>query len=1142
MNKSELKFKYVLAFTACLAAALAGLVSARDAQAALAAPGWQVEAVAEPTSFQPGDCIHTPEEAGSESLAGNCDSLLASITNIGSRETSGPITVEAEVPDHLHVITTEVEGETRTVIPMRDLGTQERVPCLVSGRHVVCTDETGVPSENVLELRIAVEVEAGAPAGPLGSGTVSVSGGGATGTRSGTVPIVVEEAEPFRLLGSWFGASGGSGETVTGAGAHPNLLSAGLEIPSKAAKPAFSEIAANDAFQRPVEFLKDAVTYLPPGLVGDPTTVPQCPSALLQTGAQFCPVASRVGTVALRTGGGGWKSSIENNRAFITYLYSTPPESGYPAAFAFLAFNKLVTLNAAVAARPGAAGRYALRVDATGIPKVPLVQTEGVTLRFWGTPAAHNGGATQPEAFLTNPTNCSGPTTARMEIDSWENPGVWSVGETVASPQLEGCEGLAFAPTFSFRPEVTSADTPSGYEAVLRVPQTPNFATSTATAQLKDARVSLPEGIALSPSAANGLSGCAAEGPQGINLGSDDIGHAGQDLGDPEATELGAGHLGGNGSPYDDGVYHSAPGHCPASSQIGTLTIKTPLLEEEIGGKIFVAKPTCSPCTNADAQDGSLYGIYLEANSPKAGVIIKLHGKVSADPQTGRLVATFAENPQLPFEEFRLKFDGGSAAPLANPVTCGSKTVETEFTPWSTPQTPNATPRSSFAIDAGANGGGCVSSEAQQPNTPRFEAGTSNPLAAAYSPFVLKLSREDGTQRLQGLNVQLPQGLLARLAGTPYCSDAAIASAGSRSGTAEQSSPSCPSASQVGTVTVGAGPGARPYYVTGNAYLAGPYKGAPLSLAIVTPAVAGPFDLGTVVVRSALYVNEATAQVRAVSDPLPTILDGTPLDIRSIALSLDHPQFTVNPTNCEAMALTAEAISTAGQTAQLRNHFQVGGCKGLEFKPTLKLFLSGQTKRAGYPALKAVLTQPKGENANIARTSVVLPKGMFIANAHINNPCTRVQFNSGPTPGAGCPPKSILGTAKVWTPLLEKPEEGEVYFRSNGGERKLPDLVVVLRGQIPVQLVGFIDSVGKKNAEVRRVRNRFQAVPDAPVSRFELKLYGGARGLLQNSKNLCKSAQRGTFSLTGQNGKRYDTEPLVHVNCHKKKKAKGNGN
>ena len=315
----------------------------------------------------------------------------------------------------------------------------------------------------------------------------------------------------------------------------------------------------------------------------------------------------------------------------------------------------------------------------------------------------------------------------------------------------------------------------------------------------------------------------------------------------------------------------------------------------------------------------------------------------------------------------------------------------------------------------------------------------------------------------------------------------------------------------------------------GKAYLAGPYKGAPLSLVIITPAIAGPFDLGTVVVRNALYVNPTTAQIHAVSDPLPTILQGIPLEIRSVSVDLSRSDFTLNPTSCDPMAVLGGASSLLGQTAALQSRFQVGGCNALAFEPTIKMQLSGGTKRAKNPALKAVLTQPKGQ-ANIDRVSVVLPKSEFIDNRHISNPCTRVQFNEGK-----CPSKSILGRATAYTPLLDKPLTGPVYFRSNGGDRELPDIVAALHGQVDINLVGFIDAVKVKGSEVRPIRTRFQTVPDAPVSRFVLQLNGGKRGLLQNSENLCKGKRHAKVNLAAQNGKAHSIKPVISVSCGKSK-------
>jgi hypothetical protein len=518
-----------------------------------------------------------------------------------------------------------------------------------------------------------------------------------------------------------------------------------------------------------------------------------------------------------------------------------------------------------------------------------------------------------------------------------------------------------------------------------------------------------------------------------------------------------------------------------------------------------------------------LIAIYIAAADPVSGVVLKLAGHVEADPVTGQLTTRFTDNPQLPFEDLDVNFFGGPRAALRSPATCGAYATTSTMTPWSAPQSgPAATGSDSFTVTSAPGGGGCAPTEAAQPHQPSFSAGTVAPVAGEPSPFVLRLQREDGSQTLRGLNVSLPRGLLAKLAGVPYCADSAIAEASSKSGTAEQAGPSCPAASQVGTVSVGAGAGTSPFFVAGKAYLAGPYKGAPLSLAIVTPALAGPFDLGTVVVRAALQVDPETAQVRVISDPIPTILQGIPLDVRSIAVNVDRPDFTLNPTNCEPTAVNGEAVSLAGQVAPLSNRFQVGGCRGLDFSPDLSIKLTGKTKRTGHPALQAVLQAKAGE-ANIGTAVVTLPPGEQIDNAHVQQPCTRVQFDA-----KQCPARTILGRARATSPLLDAPLEGPVYFRANGGSHPLPDIVADLEGQIDIVLVGHIDAVHA------RVRTTFDAVPDAPVSRFTLNLFGGKKGLLINNRDICARPYRAQVKMTGQNGKRHDFQPIVRASCGKK--------
>jgi hypothetical protein len=406
----------------------------------------------------------------------------------------------------------------------------------------------------------------------------------------------------------------------------------------------------------------------------------------------------------------------------------------------------------------------------------------------------------------------------------------------------------------------------------------------------------------------------------------------------------------------------------------------------------------------------------------------------------------------------------------------------------------------------------------QLPNAPRFEAGTQSPIAGAYAPFVLRLSRQDGSQELKGLNLTLPAGMAAKFAGVAECSDASIASAEGKSGKQEQASASCPSSSHLGTVTVGAGAGPAPYYVKGDAYLAGPHKGAPLSLAVITPAVAGPFDLGTVVVRAPLYIDPETAQ-GTVKSSFPTILEGIPLDVRSIAVAIDRNQFTLNPTSCEAKAVTGEAISTLGQSVSLNNRFQVGGCANLGFKPKLSLKLTGGTKRGAHPALTATLTYPKaGAYSNIAYAQVALPHSEFLDQAHIGTVCTRVQFAANQ-----CPAKSVYGYARAITPLFDKPLEGPVYLRSSS--HQLPDLVAALNGQVNVVLSGRNDSIHGG------IRNTFEAVPDAPVSKFTLKLKGAKKGLLQNSTDICKGTHKANARFVAHNGKVVVLRPELVAQC-----------
>lgn len=855
------------------------------------------------------------------------------------------------------------------------------------------------------------------------------------------------------------------GQPYTQAGGHPFAMKVTIALTTTAP---LTEQNPKSASAN----LRTVRVDLPPGLIGNPMATQRCEAALMKPNE--CPGATQVGSATVFSPRGTSEFGP---------VYNLMPPAGTAAQLG-ARFNVFGTARVDAGVRTG--GDYGVTANSVFVTADEAV--ERIEMTLWGVPAseAHFGerfcqgetlpgcGSDAPQVpFLTNPTSCGGPLTSTLSVDAWQDPGDF-VSAGAPMPARTGCEGLDFKPSIAVQPDVHSYESPIGLHVDLHVPQNQN-PDGTAEANLKDTTVTLPAGVAVNPSGANGLAAC---------------------------------------SPSQIDLHGSGPAACPDAAKIGSVEVDTPLLDHPLPGAVYVATPHENPF-------GSLLAIYVAVDDPQSGVVVKLAGKVTPDPQTGQLTTTFEENPQVPFEDFKLDFFGGPTASLMSPQACGDYATATAMTPWS--ENGDAHPGDTFHVDSGPNGLPCVTDPAKAPNAPSLSAGAVSPLAGSFSPFVLHLGRADGTQRLQRIETTLPEGELAKLAGVPYCPQAALDAAAAHAGRVEQANPSCPAASRVGSVDVGAGAGPQPYHVPGSVYLAGPYKGAPISLAIVTPAVAGPFDLGTVVVRVAVFIDPESTRARAVSDPLPTILQGIPLDIRSVALALDRPSFSLNSTSCDPMAVESAVTSVFGQTASPSSRFQVGGCRGLGFGPKLSTRLFGPTTRGRYPRLRALLTAKPGQ-ANIARTVVTLPHSEFLAQEHIRTVCTRVQFAAGQ-----CPRGSIYGSAKAWSPLLDQPLSGPVYLRSNGGERKLPDLVAALGGPasqpIEIDLVGFVDSFRGG------IRTRFQSVPDAPVSKFLLAMKGGARGLLVNSRNLCRSRSRATARFLAHNGKEKVQRPLMKVRC-----------
>lgn len=853
------------------------------------------------------------------------------------------------------------------------------------------------------------------------------------------------------------------------AGAHPDVFTSFAVRQDSSSAP--NEFGLHDSFAA----TRDIRIELPPGLIGNPNAVAQCTVSQLQLSmaeaeGEGCPNASQVGVSKIYAYG---LTSVLSEPVYMM----EPPGGDVVARLGLIAGTFPTFID--VEARPER--NYSLTATLNQVSGQQRLIKAETTL--WGVPASpgHNterqspkeaflGATSSPSRppggpqlpFLYNPTSCGAAQQVGIAADSYAEPGRFSPVSTELPPTV-GCEELDFNPALSIQPTSHEAGAPTGLDADLTIPQEES-ALGRATSQLRGAVATLPQGMTVSSGAADGLLACTAE---------------------------------------EVGFEKAGPSRCPEAAKIGTAEFDVPALSRVIDGAIYQRTP----------EPGKLFRIWLVAD--ELGVHVKIAGEIHLDPQTGQVTSIFTETPQVPLRELKLHFRAGPRAPLANPATCGTYSSSYELMPWS--GTPAVHGQAPMTIDQG-----CGSSGFQ----PGFAAGSSNPSAGSFSSFLVNVTRQQGEQNIDGLDVTLPPGLLAKLAGVPVC-----AGSGTETG-------ACPVASQIGSVSVAAGPGSAPLLIPQPGkeptavFLAGPYKGAPYSLVIKVPAQAGPFDLGTVVTRAGLYVDPVTTQVTVKSDPLPQILEGVPISYRTIQVTVNRPEFTLNPTNCRSMIVGANLTSITGSAASASSRFQVGGCRGLAFSPKLALALKGGTKRAKNPAVRATLTTNKG-HANISRTSVVLPPSEFIDNRHINNPCTRVQFAAN-----ACPAKSILGKVRAFTPLLDQPLEGPVYFRSNGGERELPDLVAVLNGAIRVELVGFIDSVRKKGSEISRVRTTFATVPDAPVSKFVLQLFGGTRGLLQNSANLCKAPQHAAVKMTGQNGSTHDFNQLISTSCGAKSPKK----
>ncbi len=879
----------------------------------------------------------------------------------------------------------------------------------------------------------------------------------------------------FDLKGLSVSFTEADGAATTQAGVHPFAWTIELAVETKP--------GGELPYEIPDGSPRNLTITAPPGAVASPTATQRCTTLEFLEKPPACPLGSQIGITDVT-----FNDPETTDRAA---LYNLVPPPGVVAKFGFAVIDSVpVTIEASLAPDPP----YSPIAELTNISQALPFYSSTTTL--WGNPAdpAHNPdrdgcvgecAAGLPDLpFLTVPRACEGTLTTLFEATPWEDPAL-TVSHEAQTPGLSGCSKLDFAPEIEAKPTSKAASSPTGLDFDVEIDdeglRNPD---GTADSDIKKTVVTLAEGITANPSLAEGLAACSP-------------------------------------AQFAAEALHSEPGQgCPEASKIGSLEAETPLLADQVlKGQIFVA-------TQGENPFNSLLALYIVIRDRELGVLTKVAGRVQPDPKTGQITTILGEPghelPQVPLSRVHVHLREGARSPLISPPLCGTYETRVEFVPWANPDQP-LVEEPSFEVTHGVGGGPCPSA-GTPPFDPGFAAGSITNDAGSHTPFHMRLTRRDGDQDLTRFSAKLPPGVTAKLAGVGQCPPRAIAAAKAKSGRSELARPSCPPGSEIGDVAGGAGVGSQLIYVPGKIYLAGPHNGAPLSVVAIVPAVAGPFDVGTVVTQQAIAVDPRTAEVRvdgSRSDPIPHILAGIPLRVRDIHVNVDRPDFTLNPTSCEPSQTLAEiwgggldVFGSADDTSVNRAaRFQAANCASLPFKPKLSLNLKGGTRRGENPALRSAFA-PRAGDANLKGLVLRFPRSAFLDQAHIRTICTRVQFAAD-----ACPSGAVYGSVRAFTPLLEDPLEGPLILRSS--DHELPDIVFDLHGLVDFEAVARVDSVRGG------IRIAVQDVPDAPITKVVVEMQGGQKGLIVNSRNLCASRNRARLSMRAHNAKRHRARPVV---------------
>ncbi|MFZ2051709.1 MAG: hypothetical protein WAU69_12365 [Solirubrobacteraceae bacterium] len=950
-----------------------------------------------------------------------------------------------------------------------------------------CEDAEDAGQFNLIEVKIKVDVEGGAKSG---QNTVSVKGGGAPAASRSQIVTVSEEPVPFGVEPGSYSvqAEAEGGLPATQAGSHPFQLTTSF---------AFNN-TGEGTFQPALP--RDQNFDLPAGLVGDAQATAHCTLAQFTTAVSNaenqCPAQSAIGVAVVWIAGTIGESPISTPEP----VFNLVPAVGEPARFGLYP-DAPVEIDTSL--RSGS--DYGVTASVHN-----LTQGIGVfasTFTLWGAPGdqAHNSMRGWRCVELTSEcaTNAEGPQTSLLSmpsqcgaqsfvltVNSWADGELIGPVESSSPLTLDGCNHEEFEPEMQLQPTSSSAYTPTGINVHLKVPEEAGEQPqNVAEADVRNTTVTLPAGLQINPAAAAGMTGCS-EQQIGYEPKRSETEHRPAFAEESEAERLGEeGH-------QDE---------CPESSRIGKVTVHSNLLPEPLTGYVYQATQNENPFK-------TLLALYVVAEDKKAGVRVRLAGEVKVQ-SNGQLISSFPDTPQVPFEEFALEFFGGSQAPLAT-SGCGEYRTTTSIEPWSsgTPGEILTQPSSLFNVTSGPGGSACASVGGFAPT---FAVGTTNNDSGSFSPLTLTLARKDGEQTFSTVAMKMPPGLAGMISTVQLCAEAQ-ANAGD-----------CPAASKIGHVRVSAGVGGEPIVLPERGkpedpvYITGPYNGAPFGLSIVAPAEAGPFNLGTVVVRGKINVDPHTGQVSIESEPAPTRLQGIPLDLRSVEVTIDKAGFIYNPTNCQPMSITGSIGSSEGASEPVRSRFEAANCATLPFTPTFKVTTHKKHTRRFGAYLQVKVTSGPGQ-ANLKSVYAELPKLLPTRQETLKLACTAAQYAANP---AGCPEDSRVGTAVVHTPVLPVPLTGPVTLVSHGGAG-FPDLDLTLQGDgVTIQQTGTV------NIAKGITSTDFKSVPDAPINSIELTLPEGAHSVLAATANLC-------FQTVTKRVKVKIHGKTMHVKKHVKEKRK----